>query len=239
MTQKAVSLVSGGMDSLVALALALEENREVYTLHMSYGQRTMHKEKECFERICNHYHIPTHHRIMFDHTVLGNMGGSSLTDQQMEVSQADLSAIHVPTSYVPFRNAHMLCVAVSWAEVCGASRIYIGAVEEDSSGYPDCRESYYNIFNQLIAEGTKPETKITIVTPVIHMKKRDIVLKGTGLQAPFYLTWSCYKNVEIPCQNCDSCALRERGFREAGISDPLLLKIESNIKNKEGDYYED
>ena len=219
--QKAVSLVSGGMDSLVTLALALEENDEVFTLHMSYGQNTAEKEKNCFKNICDFYEIPGDHRLLFEHSVLGQIGGSSLTDDNIPVSFANLNSKDIPTSYVPFRNAHMICNAVSWAEIIEADKIYIGAVEEDSSGYPDCRESYYQIFNQLISEGTRPSTKIEIKTPLIQMSKKEIVLKGNELKVPFQHTWSCYQSSDKPCLECDSCALRLRGFEQTAINDPL------------------
>lgn len=219
--RKAIALLSGGMDSLVTLALAREENDWVYVIHMNYGQKTMAKEKECFDQICDHYQIPLKHRLTFDQSALGQIGGSSLTDPSMEVTQANLDTKEIPTSYVPFRNAHMVCLAVSWAEVVGANRIYIGAVEEDSSGYPDCRQSFYQVFNQLIDEGTKPETQIEILTPLIHMRKSDIILKAKELNAPLEYTWSCYKRMDQPCGECDSCALRARGFKDAGIIDPI------------------
>jgi 7-cyano-7-deazaguanine synthase len=157
---------------------------------------------------------------------LALIGGSSLTDRRIEVSQADLDSKEIPTSYVPFRNAHLLSIATSWAEVIGADRIYIGAVAEDSSGYPDCRPEYYEAFQRAIDLGTKPDTKIEIVTPVIRLRKSEIVKLGAELGAPLELSWSCYKREDLACGQCDSCALRLRGFREAGLRDPIPYAIE-------------
>jgi 7-cyano-7-deazaguanine synthase len=152
---------------------------------------------------------------------LGAIGGSSLTDLSMPVQPANLGAAGIPTSYVPFRNANLLSAAVSWAEVIGAAAVYVGAVEEDSSGYPDCRREFFEAFGAIIRAGTRPGTTIRIETPVIAMRKRDIVLQGAALGAPFHLTWSCYRREDVACGDCDSCALRLRGFREAGMSDPI------------------
>ncbi len=154
-------------------------------------------------------------------TTCEHIGGSSLTDPSIPVEQANLERTDIPTSYVPFRNAHLLSIATSWGEVLGAEALFIGAVAEDSSGYPDCRPEYYQAFNQLIRVGTRPETRLEIVTPVIHMKKSEIVRTGNKLGAPLHLTWSCYQSGERACGRCDSCALRLRGFREAGIADPI------------------
>jgi 7-cyano-7-deazaguanine synthase len=159
---------------------------------------------------------------------LAKIGGSSLTDAGIPVSDADLSAPGIPTSYVPFRNAHLLAAAVSWGEVINAKAIYIGAVAEDSSGYPDCRPEFYDAFQNVIDTGTKPETRITIETPVIAMRKSEIVERGIELGAPLHLTWSCYKESELACGNCDSCALRLRAFREAGATDPIPYLLDSS-----------
>lgn len=214
-----VVLVSGGMDSCVTAAIAASDSEEIAMLHVSYGQRTAKRELQAFNEIADFYGVKK--RLRADIGYLTEIGGSSLTDKKIEVSQADLESTGIPTSYVPFRNAHLLSIATSWAEVMGANYIYIGAVAEDSSGYPDCRPEYYEAFNQLIEVGTKPETHITIVTPVIKLKKSEIVKRGIELNAPLHLTWSCYKSEEKACGECDSCALRLRGFREAGISDPI------------------
>jgi len=214
----AVVLVSGGMDSCVSVAIA-QRDYELAFLHVSYGQRTESRERRAFEEIAGYYQAKR--RLVCQLTHLTQIGGSSLTDLSIRVEEADLSRKDIPTSYVPFRNAHFLSIAVSWGEVLGAEALFIGAVAEDSSGYPDCRPEYYQAFNELIRAGTKPGTRLQIITPVIHMKKREIILTGSQLGVPFHLTWSCYKNTDIACGRCDSCALRLRGFREAGISDPV------------------
>jgi len=214
----AVVLVSGGMDSLVTAAIAAQLYEPAF-LHLNYGQRTAEKELSCFRAIAEHYGVGRTLEVDVSH--LSAIGGSSLTDRRIAVEKADLSRKGVPTSYVPFRNANFLSVAVSWAEVLGAKKIFIGAVEEDSSGYPDCRREFYDAFNAAIRLGTKPDTHLEILTPVIGMKKSDIVKAGASLNAPFELTWSCYQANEIACGECDSCALRLRGFREAGMKDPL------------------
>ena len=215
----AVCLVSGGMDSCVTAALAREENERLAFLHVSYGQRTEARERRAFEEIADHYGVAE--RLAVSIESLAHIGGSSLTDAGMAVAEADLEATGIPTSYVPFRNAHLLAIAVSWAEVLGAGRIYIGAVAEDSSGYPDCRPEFYAAFQRTIETGTKPETVIEIVTPVIALRKSEIVRRGVELDAPLALTWSCYEASERACGRCDSCALRLRAFLEAGVRDPL------------------
>ncbi len=221
--QLAVVLTSGGMDSCVTTAIAARE-RELAMLHVSYGQRTARRELKAFNDIADFYKAKYQMATSIAH--LARMGGSSLTDSRIEVSQANLESKEIPTSYVPFRNAHLLSIATSWAEVIGADRIYIGAVAEDSSGYPDCRPEYYEAFQRAIDIGTKPETKIEIVTPVIHLRKSEIVKLGVELGAPLELSWSCYKREDVACGQCDSCALRLRGFREAGLRDPIPYAIE-------------
>ena len=214
----AVVLVSGGMDSCVCAAIA-HQSYALAFLHVSYGQRTEKRERQAFEAIADHYQV--RHRLVSKLDHLRDIGGSSLTDFTIPVEQANLTRTDIPTSYVPFRNAHLLSIATSWGEVLSAEAIFIGAVAEDSSGYPDCRPEYYQAFNQLIRAGTRPETRLEIVTPVIHMKKSEIVHTGNELRAPLHLTWSCYQSGERACGRCDSCALRLRGFREAGIVDPI------------------
>jgi len=214
----AVVLVSGGMDSCVCAAIA-HQSYALAFLHVSYGQRTEKRERQAFEAIADHYQVL--HRLVSKLDHLRDIGGSSLTDPGIPVEQANLERTDIPTSYVPFRNAHLLSIATSWGEVLGAEALFIGAVSEDSSGYPDCRPEYYQAFNQLIRVGTRPETRLEIVTPVIHMKKSEIVLTGNRLAAPLHLTWSCYQSGERACGRCDSCALRLRGFREAGRADPI------------------
>lgn len=215
----AVCLVSGGMDSCVTAAIANEENDELAFLHVSYGQRTEARERRAFEELANHYRVEK--RLVASIEQLKEIGGSSLTDENVPVSEANLASREIPTSYVPFRNSHLLSIATSWAEVIGASSIYIGAVAEDSSGYPDCRPEFYEAFQRVIETGTKSETRIRIVTPVIHFRKSEIVKRGIELHAPLQLTWSCYKSEDFACGRCDSCALRLRAFREAGVTDPI------------------
>lgn len=222
----AVCLVSGGMDSCVTAAIAREENDVLAFLHVSYGQRTQKRELAAFEAIADHYNVALRLVISFDH--LARIGGSSLTDSQIAVTTPDLTTREIPSSYVPFRNAHLLSMAVSWGEVINAGAIYIGAVAEDSSGYPDCRPEFYAAFQEAIDVGTKPETRITIRTPVIGMSKSDIVRKGLELSAPLHLTWSCYQASDRACGNCDSCALRLRAFREAGVTDPIPYLLDSS-----------
>ena len=220
--RRAVVLASGGMDSCVTLAIA-RQTCETALLHCSYGQRTASRELRSFHSVADHYGIGTRLVVSMEH--LGKIGGSSLTDASIPVPGADLSSKGIPSSYVPFRNANMLAVAVSWAEVIGAHAVYVGAVEEDSSGYPDCRREFYDAFESAIRAGTKPGSDIVIVTPVIRMKKSDIVRTGIDLEAPLHLTWSCYQNEEIACGLCDSCALRLRGFRRAGLEDPIPYEV--------------
>ena len=224
--QLAVCLVSGGMDSCVTAAIAHEENDELAFLHVSYGQRTEKREREAFEALADHFRVKARLVISLKH--LAQIGGSSLTDSTIPVAAANLAASGIPSSYVPFRNAHLLSAAVSWGEVIKASSIYIGAVAEDSSGYPDCRPEFYAAFQEVLDVGTRPETQITIKTPVIHMRKAEIVRKGFELGAPLHLTWSCYQASEAACGNCDSCALRLRAFREAGFADPIPYLLDSS-----------
>jgi len=215
----AIALVSGGMDSCVAAAVAAQSH-ELAMLHVNYGQRTQERELRAFTEIADFYQV--RRRLVADIGYLREIGGSSLTDAAIPVEQADLERQGIPSSYVPFRNTHFLAIAVSWAEVIGAGKIYIGAVEPDSSGYPDCRESYYRAFNELIRVGTKPETRLEVVAPLIKMKKADIIRLGQRLGAPLQLSWSCYQNDDVPCGECDSCALRAKGFAEAGVADPIF-----------------
>jgi len=224
--QLAICLVSGGMDSCVAAAIAREENDELAFLHVSYGQRTEKREREAFENLADFFDVEKRLVISLEH--LASIGGSSLTDASIPVTTADLSAPGIPSSYVPFRNAHLLSAATSWAEVIGADAIYIGAVAEDSSGYPDCRPEFYEAFQDVVNIGTKPETNVEIRTPVIALRKSEIVSRGLELAAPLHLTWSCYKESELACGNCDSCALRLRAFREAGAADPIPYMLDSS-----------
>jgi 7-cyano-7-deazaguanine synthase len=199
--ETAVVLVSGGMDSCVTAALAAQKYNLAF-IHVNYGQRTERRELRAFNEIADYYQVEQ--RLVVDIEYLSHIGGSSLTDKNVNVSQANLDNKNIPTSYVPFRNANILSIAVSWAEVIGAGYIFIGAVEEDSSGYPDCRKSFFAAFEQVINLGTKPETSIRIITPLIDLSKKDIINKGTETGAPLGLTWSCYQNEDIACGECDS-----------------------------------
>ncbi len=221
--KKAIVLVSGGMDSLICAAEAVKENDEVAFVHLNYGQKTSGKERECFEKIADFYHIPASYRKVIDMTFLKQIGGSSLTDDEITVKKYEGDSDKIPDSYVPFRNSIILSLAVSWAEVFGAEKLYIGANYEDSPGYPDCRPAYYEAFNNLIKEGTKA-ADISILTPVLRMRKKDIVLKGQELGVPFQFSWSCYASSDKACGECDSCALRLRGFKEANLKDPITYK---------------
>lgn len=215
---KAIVLVSGGLDSCVTAAIAARTH-DLAFLHVDYGQRTETREHKAFADLAGHFAVEERLALSLD--ALSKIGGSSLTDATMNVSSANLEYDGIPTSYVPFRNAHILCAAVSWAEVIGAGNIFVGAVEEDASGYPDCRRSFYDAFEKAIEEGTRPDTSIRISTPIIHLDKAAIVGRGIELGAPLHLTWSCYAREDVACGVCDSCALRLRGFQRAGVEDPL------------------
>ena len=215
--QRAVVLLSGGMDSCVCAALAARDF-DAAAVHVSYGQRTEQRERQAFLAICDRLGIRD--RLLVKNEALRAIGGSALTDPNIAVPESHAIGHDVPITYVPFRNAHFLSVAVSWAEVLGAEKIYIGAVEQDSSGYPDCRPAYYAAFNEVIHAGTK-EGKIDIVTPLIALSKHQIVSLGLELSAPLDLTWSCYSREDHACGVCDSCVLRLRAFREAGAKDPI------------------
>ncbi|SRR5690606_27035922 len=218
----AVVAVSGGMDSCITAAIA-KQDYDLAFVHANYGQRTEKRELKAFNDIADFYKVEK--RLIVDLTHLAKIGGSSLTDTAIEVSEANLHPKEIPTSYVPFRNSNILAVCTSWAEVLNASAIFIGAVYEDSSGYPDCRPEFFKAFERVIELGTKPEIQIKISTPIIHFSKADIVRKGIELNAPLELTWSCYKNEDEACGVCDSCALRLRGFKQAGYEDPIPYKF--------------
>jgi 7-cyano-7-deazaguanine synthase len=220
--EMAVVLVSGGMDSAVVAALACRDHEAAF-LHLDYGQRTEARERTAFEALANHYGVKR--RLVARVDPLGSIGGSSLTDPSLSLSDSRRGASQIPTTYVPFRNTHFLAAAVSWGEVLGARWIFYGAVEEDSSGYPDCRESYLEAFNRLVEEGTRPETRLRVLAPLLHRSKSEIVREGMRLEAPFHLTWSCYGESERACGECESCLLRMKGFREAGYQDPIPYRI--------------
>lgn len=218
----AVVCVSGGMDSAVTAAIAAE-GHELAFLHGNYGQRTEGKELACFEALAAHYEA--RHRLVVAFPVFAAIGGSSLTDRALPVREAEPEQDRIPTSYVPFRNAHLLAAATSWGERIGARAIFVGAVWEDSSGYPDCRPEFYRAFEEAIRQGTRPETAIRIETPVIRSSKADIVRQGTALGVPFDRTWSCYQAEDLACGVCESCRLRLRGFAEAGVKDPIRYRL--------------
>jgi 7-cyano-7-deazaguanine synthase len=206
------------MDSAVTAAIAATSHRLAF-LHGDYGQRTEAKERACFHQLADR--MNAEHRLVIDLTTLRAIGGSSLTDRSIPVYEGPVREGVIPTSYVPFRNAHLLSAATSWAEVLGATALFIGAVWEDSSGYPDCRPEFYQAFEEVIRRGTKPETRIRIETPLIHMTKEQIARRGAELGVPFELTWSCYQSEEKACGACESCGLRRKGFAGAGVPDPI------------------
>jgi 7-cyano-7-deazaguanine synthase len=223
---KAVVLLSGGMDSCVSAAIARERHGAagIALLHAGYGQRTQQREHRAFACIADFYGVRERLVVQLDH--FRAIGGSALTDESIAVPENKLNSAgahgsSIPVTYVPFRNAHFLSVAVSWAEAIGAGAIYIGAVAEDSSGYPDCRPEYYRAFQEVIRQGTRPETRIEIMTPVIALKKSEIIRRGLELGAPLHLTWSCYQSEDAACGACDSCLLRLKAFAEAGVPDPI------------------
>jgi 7-cyano-7-deazaguanine synthase len=216
--ETAIVLLSGGMDSCVTAAIAAQ-SWDLALLHVTYGQRTERRERACFEALADHFGARRRLVARLDH--LAEIGGSGLTDPSVPIPEADLHRGGVPVTYVPFRNAQMLAAGVAWAEVLPARVLFIGAVEEDSSGYPDCRRVFFDAFEAMAALGTRPGHPLRIETPVIHMRKSAIVRRGLELKAPFHLTWSCYRDEERACGDCDSCALRLRAFAEAGVSDPL------------------
>ncbi len=219
---KGVVLVSGGMDSLVLAAFATRES-DVALLHVNYGQPTERKELACFRAIADHLEVKD--RLVADIGYLKEIGGSALTDPSIAIPSADPDRQGVPVTYVPFRNAHFICIAVSWAEVIGAKSVYIGAVMADSSGYPDCRPEFYEAMNEAVRRGTKEESDIAIRAPFVHLRKKDLVLMGKSMGVPFEHSWSCYRGGEKACGRCDSCALRLRAFAEAGVPDPIPYEV--------------
>ena len=225
--ESAIVLASGGMDSALTAAIA-DRKYELNLLHINYGQKTQKRELKAFRDLADHFKVKKTLVVNISH--LRQIGGSSLTDNKISISKADLKNKKIPSSYVPFRNANILAIAVSWAEVTGSRRIFIGAVEEDSSGYPDCRKEFFDAYNRMITKGTKPGSGIKILTPILGLTKKEIVLKSMRLNAPVHLTWSCYKNNKAACGECDSCGLRLRGFQLAGIKDPVkYIKIPNYI----------
>ncbi|NOR04827.1 MAG: 7-cyano-7-deazaguanine synthase [Deltaproteobacteria bacterium] len=217
-----ICLVSGGLDSCVTAAIAIRNCRPAF-LHVNYGHLTEERELLAFDAIADYYGVKD--RLKVDMSYLKSIGGSALTDPTIPVPEESLGESGIPVTYVPFRNTHMLAMAVSWAEVLGAGYIYIGATEVDSSGYPDCRKSYFDAYKLLIKEGTRPETKIEIITPLIDYNKGMVVTEGLALKAPLHLTWSCYQNQDVACGKCDSCLLRIKGFAAAGVPDSIRYAV--------------
>ncbi|ROL61482.1 7-cyano-7-deazaguanine synthase QueC [Bacteroidetes/Chlorobi group bacterium ChocPot_Mid] len=227
--KKAVVLMSGGMDSAVTTAIAIHKGFQVFALHLNYGQRTQYREKKAFSDLVKYFGISE--LLEVDVSYFSQIGNSSLTDKKIEIttslqiSSSDTQCSNeIPSSYVPFRNGNILAIATSWAETINANAIFIGAMQLDYSGYPDCRREFFDAFEQAINLGTKPETKLKIITPIINFTKKDVVLKGKQLGVPFELTWSCYKDEDKACGVCDSCLLRLRGFEQARIIDPIKYK---------------
>ena len=219
----AVVVLSGGLDSCVTAAIAAQTH-ELALLHVTYGQRTARRERKSFDNIADFFHVPPERRLVAEIGYLARIGGSSLTEAKIDVRMAGKVEQGIPNTYVPFRNTHILSIAVSWGEVINASAVYIGAVEQDSSGYPDCRVEYFNAMQKVVDLGTKPNTNIKIETPVIGMSKAEIVRTGNSLGAPLGLTWSCYLNEDAACGKCDSCALRLQAFKSAGVADTIPYK---------------
>lgn len=221
MLDLAVVSLSGGLDSCVATALARDAGFDLALLHADYGQRTEARERQAFHAIGDFYRVPRARQLVVSFEGLRRIGGSALTDPAIPLEAGDLTRTGIPASYVPFRNAHLLSTAVSWAEVIGAAHVFVGFVEEDSSGYPDCREAFLQAFEAAANLGTKPETRLAFHAPLIHLRKAEIVARGLALGAPLHLTWSCYADEAAACGACDSCLLRLRGFLEAGAVDPI------------------
>lgn len=215
----AVVLLSGGMDSAVCAAITKSQGYEIATLHLNYGQKTQSKELECFHKLSDHFQAIT--RIVIDVSHFSIIGGSSLTDKNIQVEEAGTTQTGIPSSYVPFRNGNIIAIATSWAEIINARIIVIGATQVDYSGYPDCREEFFDAMQKAINLGTKPETHIDILTPVLFYSKSDIVKIGTKLNVPFEYTWSCYSSEDKACGKCDSCVLRLKGFRDANYEDKI------------------
>ena len=217
----AIVSLSGGLDSCVAAAVARADGFELALLHADYGQLTEARERQAFAAIADFYQVAPARRLVIPFANLKLIGGSALTDPSIPLPEGDLERQGVPVSYVPFRNAHLLATAVSWAEVLGAAAIYVGFVEEDSSGYPDCREVFLEAFELAANLGTRPGTRLSLKAPLVHLKKAEIVRRGLALGAPLGLTWSCYQGALEACGRCDSCLLRLRGFQQAGVPDPI------------------
>jgi 7-cyano-7-deazaguanine synthase len=218
-TERAVVLVSGGMDSATAAVEAQHQGYELYFLHTSYGQRTETKEHECAQALADRLDVENFHHIATDH--LSRIGASSLTDEEIAVEDADVESDEIPTSYVPFRNSNLLSMATSYAEANGCSALFTGAHSEDYSGYPDCRPEFFEAFQQIIDVGTRPETEISLETPFVQWSKTEIAQRGADLDVPYELTWSCYRSDEPACGTCDACAFRLKAFQSIEVKDPI------------------
>ncbi|MCI4397610.1 MAG: 7-cyano-7-deazaguanine synthase QueC [Acidobacteria bacterium] len=217
----AVVLLSGGMDSLTAAGIAARDGYGLALIHFNYGQRTEEAELRSFNRIADFFGVGPKLKLVVHTNFFSLAGGSALTDKGLDVPEANLDSANVPVTYVPFRNAVLLSMAVGWAEIIGAGAVYYGAVSQDSSGYPDCRPEFISAFNVLVETGTKPETKIEVRAPLVNMTKAEIVQQAAALGLPLEATWSCYVRNDKACGACDSCALRLRGFSQAGMNDPI------------------
>lgn len=215
---RSVVCLSGGLDSCVTLAEAHARDPRVAALHLVYGQRTAERELRAFTEVCDHYRLE--HRLVCEQPALKSMGGSALTDESLAVPETEPGE-GVPVTYVPFRNGQILSLACAWAESLGAREVYLGAVQEDSSGYPDCRDEFFRRFEAAVEAGTRPQTHLRVMTPVLHLDKAAIVRRGLELGAPLHLTWSCYQSSDLACGRCESCRLRLSGFARAGETDPL------------------
>ncbi|PSP76269.1 7-cyano-7-deazaguanine synthase QueC [Halobacteriales archaeon QS_3_64_16] len=221
-TEQAVVLVSGGMDSATAVYEAIDRGYEPLFFHVSYGQRTAGKESECARRLADS--VDATDFLAVEATHLAEIGGSSLTDRDIDIEDADLDSEEVPTSYVPFRNANLLAMATAYAEASAASAVFIGAHSEDFSGYPDCRPAFFEAFQDVIEQGTKPESDIELLAPFAEGSKTDILRRGLELGVPYEHTWSCYRSAEPACGTCDACAYRLQAFERASERDPIAYE---------------
>jgi 7-cyano-7-deazaguanine synthase len=218
-TQSAVVLVSGGMDSATAAHEARAQGYDLYFLHTSSGQETEHKERQCAEALADHMDVGGFLHVETEH--LARIGASSLTDDEIDVEEADLDGDEIPSSYVPFRNSNLLSMATSYAEANDCSALFIGAHSEDYSGYPDCRPEFFEAFQTVIDVGTRPETEIELIAPFVEWSKTDIAERGQELGVPYDITWSCYRESAPACGTCDACAFRLKAFQEIGVRDPI------------------
>jgi 7-cyano-7-deazaguanine synthase len=216
--KKAVCVLSGGMDSTLASYIAKKEGYEIIAVHFNYGQRTEHKELEAFRNICIELNIKDKYEINIP--FFTQIGASALTDTSIEIPTGGIED-GIPVTYVPFRNGIFLSIATAIAEKHEAQALFIGVVQEDSSGYPDCTDTFINKMESAMNQGTRDETKLEIITPLVHMTKEEIVKKSLVLGVPLKYTWSCYANEEKACGVCDSCRLRLNGFKLAGVKDEV------------------